>query len=118
MTEQRINTIESRVEHLSDTVLRVDQKLDNIADTLQSLVRIEERQLSINEKLNEANASLKSQESRLRALELSVPENLSKRLSKMETVLPGLQEVRKWIIMGIVSGVGLIGAGMLKLVMV
>lgn len=115
--EQRINVLEQRVSSFDGTVRRVEQKVDSIGDTLRSLVRIEERQIATNDKLVENAKAVHEHEARLKALEIAVPENLDKRLVSIETKMPGLQESRGWVVMGVLAGVGMIGAAVVHLVM-
>jgi len=98
-------------------VLRVDEKLDTITETLQSLVRIEERQIQTGSRLSDVAITLKDYDDRLRVLEKAVPENLDKRLVSIETKMPGLSESRKWVVMGVLAGVGMIGAALVHLVL-
>lgn len=118
MAEDRIELLERRVGDLGGTVYRMDGKLDNITEALSSLVRIEERQVSTNEKLSNGALKMNDHENRLRSLEMNVPDNLDKRLVAIETKMPGLIESRKWVVMGVLAGIGMIGAGLLKLLFV
>ncbi len=114
MSEDRIHVLEQRMD---TTIHRVDSKLDNIAETLQSLVRIEERQIQTSQRLTEGSAALKDHDDRLRWLEKQVPENLGKRLSSIETKIPGLLESHKWVVMGLLAGVGMVGAAVFHMVL-
>lgn len=125
MSDDRIDKLEDRVETLGETVVevrgtvaRMDGKLDGITQTLTSLVRIEERQVSTNERLTSGAAKMGDQEARIRKLELSVPDGLDKRLSAIETAMPSLIESRKWVVMGVLAGIGMIGAGLVKLLFI
>lgn len=118
MTGDRIEMLERRVGDLGGAVYRMDGKLDNITDTLSSLVRIEERQVSANEKLTNGAIRMHDHENRLRALEMNVPDNLDKRLVSIETKIPGLVESRKWVVMGVLAGIGMMGIAVLKLVFI
>jgi response regulator RpfG family c-di-GMP phosphodiesterase len=109
MSEQRLNLLEQ-------TVVRMDTKLDGIAETLQSLARIEERQMATNERLRQGDQTMSDFAERLRAIELAMPEKANERLTAIEVQMPGLIESRKWVVMGILSGIGMIGAGVLSLV--
>ncbi len=117
MSNDRLVILEQRMDHLGGTVMRVDDKLDSIASTLQSLVRIEERQIATNEKLSEGTKVMQDHDTRLRKLEVEVPENLDKRLVGIETKIPSLVESRKWVVMGILAGIGMIGVAVVHMVM-
>lgn len=117
MSEQRLAILEQRVDHIHNTVERTDSKVDGIAETLQSLARIEERQMSTTERLRQGAETFSDHEERLRKLEIAMPENLSKRLSAIEVKMPGLIESRRWVVMGVLAGVGMIGIAVVHLVM-
>jgi hypothetical protein len=106
------------MDDLGETVDRVDAKLDGIAATLSSLARIEERQLHSNEKAVSMVSLTNDHENRLRMLERNMPDNLESRINRVESIMPGLQESRKWIVSGIVAIIGIVGLSLLKLVMI
>lgn len=118
MTENRIGVLEQRMDNLGETVNRVDSKLDGIANTLSSLARIEERQMNTNEKIALAANQNADHELRIRKLEELMPNNADTRIATIELAMPGLIESRKWVIMGILAGLGMMGAGILKLVVI
>lgn len=94
MEEERIQNLERRTSTLGETINRVESKVDNIADTLNSLVRIEERQIAINARLSEGAHTMQDHENRIK---------------KIEILVPGLVEKSKWIVLGmlgIVAGAG------------
>lgn len=115
---QRLAAVEQRHAHVEGVVQNMDQKLDKLIDAMSSLVRIEERQQATGDRLAMGAQTFQDHESRLRKVELAVPDNLDKRLSVIEIALPGLKELRKWVIMGVLGGLGMIGAALLKLVLV
>jgi hypothetical protein len=94
---------ELRIEHLEKAVEKIDHKIDGITDALQSLVRIEERQISTAERLNTGAGKMSDHEARIRAIEKE---------------MPGLIEQRKWVVGGVLAGIGLIGMALLKLVLI
>lgn len=118
MTENRIGVLEQRMDNLGETVNRVDTKLDGIANTLSSLARIEERQMNTNEKIAQAANQNADHELRIRKLEDAMPNNADGRMTTIEMAMPGLIESRKWVIMGILAGLAMIGTGILKLVLI
>ena len=93
---------EQRIDHLEKAVEKIDGKIDGITDALQSLVRIEERQINTAERLNAGVGKMGDHETRLRAIEKEIP---------------GLIESRKWVVLGILSSLAMIGAAMFKLVL-
>lgn len=101
---------------LEQTVVRIDGKLDGITEALQSLTRIEERQIGTQERLRQGNEQFKDLEKRVRALELSMPTHADDRLAKIEAYMPGLIELRKWVMLGSISTLGLIGVAIIRMV--
>ena len=99
---------EQRVTILEQTVVRMDNKLDGIAETLQSLARIEERQGATNDRLRQGTEIMQDHEKRIRSLEVQVPTDLTKRIAEIEVHMPGLIEVRGWVVLGILAGLMMI----------
>lgn len=112
--EKRLELLEQQ---LHETRREVSGKLDNIGTALQGLVRIEERQVHTNSHLSELSSDMRDQELRLRKVEVALPENLSRRLASIEVALPGLKELRRWVITGVLAGLGMIGGAVLHLVL-
>ena len=112
--EKRLELLEQQ---LQETRREMGGKLDNIGNALQGLVRIEERQVNTNSQLSELSSDMRDQENRLRKIEYAIPENLSRRLASIEVTLPGLKELRRWVITGVLAGLGMIGGAALHLVL-
>lgn len=115
---ERLAAVEQRHAHVEGVVNNMDQKLDKLIDAMSSLVRIEERQQATGDRLALGAQTFQDHESRLRKVELAMPDNLDKRLSVIEIALPGLKELRTWVIMGVLGGLGMMGAALVKLVLV
>lgn len=113
-----INLIAHKVNRLSTDMQGVMLNVSKMADSMTVLVRIEERQLNINSRIDELVKLSADKEVRLRALEIVVPDKVDVRLNDIERSLPSLVETRKWVIMGVLAGVGMIGAALLKLVFI
>lgn len=113
---ERIAAVEQRHARVEGVVDNMDQKLDKLIDAMSSLVRIEERQQATGDRLAMGAQTFQDHEARLRKIEVEMPENLDKRLSSIEAKMPGLVESRKWVVMGLLGGTGMIGAALLALV--
>ena len=104
---QRVQRLEEGVDRLVETVdkqgRRFDNKLDSIGQSISLLVRVDERQVAIAERLQAGAVTMQKHEDRLTAI---------------ETAMPGLKEMRRWVIGGILAGIGMIGAAVLKLVFI
>lgn len=109
MSEERLNVLEQKLAH---DVARIEAKVDGIAETMQALVRVEERQARSAERLAELASAMKGHDDRLRAVELSIPNELDKRIGLIEKVLPQLVESRNWMMAGIIACVGLLGTSL------
>lgn len=101
----RVQRLEAGIDRLADAVdqqgRKMDTKLDSIGQSISLLVRIDERQVAIAERLQLGASTMQKHE---------------ERLAKIELVLPGLKELRHYVMLGIVAGVGMIAAAVLKLV--
>ena len=115
---ERLAAVEQRHAHVEGVVNNMDQKLDKLIDAMSSLVRIEERQQATGDRLAQGAQTFQDHESRIRKIEVEMPENLDKRLSSIEAKMPGLVEMRAWVIMGVLGGLGMMGAALVKLVLV
>lgn len=114
---QRLAAVEQENAHVKGVVGNMDQKLDKLIDAMSSLVRIEERQQATGDRLAIGAQTFQDHEARLRKVEMAVPEALDKRLSSIEIAMPALKEGRKWIVMGVLGGLGMMGMALLKLVL-
>ena len=114
-TDARVTLLEHQADILAQSAVRMEKKLDDIGSTLQSLVRIEERQISINERLAEGARTMREHEEQLKRIELSIPKELYKRLSDIEIAMPGLKEGRKWLVAGVLGVLGMVGIALLQL---
>lgn len=117
VAEHRILQLEREVQGTRAANDRMEQKIDSIAETLRSLVRIEERQLATNTRVVALEYSQQDTQQRLRDLEVAMPENLDKRVVSIETKLPGLLEARRWVVTGVLAGIGMIGVAVVHLVL-
>lgn len=95
MSEERIIILEQHAKGTDTTLGRVENKIDTIVDALNSLVRIEERQSVISIRLNEGAKTMQNHESRIQAI---------------ETSLPGLIEKSNWLVMGVLGVIAIVGA--------
>ena len=100
--EARIQNLEQRTAVLGETINRVEGKVDNIVDTLNSLVRIEERQIAINARLAEGAQTMQNHEGRIK---------------NMEVVMPGLIEKSGWMVAGLLGVIGVVGMQVLHMVL-
>ena len=102
MEEARIQNLEQRTVTLGETINRVEHKVDNITDTLNSLVRIEERQIAINARLAEGVQTMQDHEGRIK---------------NIEVVMPGLREKSGWVVAGLLGVIGVVGMQVLHMVL-
>lgn len=102
----RVQRLEDGIDRLEGAVVdqgrKLDNKLDSISQSISLLVRIDERQVAIAERLQMGAATMQKHEDRLTTVEMA---------------MPGLKELRSYVVMGIVAGVGMIAAAVLKLVL-
>lgn len=109
--DRRRDLYEQRFKHL-------DEKLDSIGESLLLLARIDERHTSTMQQLLDVAKEQSSHRERLMLIERRVPNGLDKRLSAIETAMPGLREMRGWVIAGVLASAGVVGLAVFKLVVV
>lgn len=112
------------VEHLKNSVKRVEfnvqglhGKIDTLTESMAAMVRMEERQATINERLIDGSRTMNQIIARVAVLERDVPEDLPARLAAIETQMPGLTELRKFVVGGVVAGIGMILMALVALVL-
>ena len=101
--EHRVMRLEDGVDRLTDTLSqhshKVDAKLDGIASLLTSLVRVEERQASTNARLIEGAETMRNHETRIEQIEVQ---------------MPSLIEKSKWMVLGIIGVLALVGTALVN----
>ena len=112
--EEKFASLQGQQDKLGKAFDKVSDKLDGITDTLQSLVRIEERQIFTSDRIGQMAGAANDRELRIRALEAAMPPNAATRLVEIEKVIPGLIESRKWMVAGLLAVVGAVGAAIAK----
>ena len=98
-TDERTFVLEHRVDGLHATVGRVEHKIDGIVDALAGIVRIEERQIANAAEIARAH---------------SILEKHAVRMVSVETQMPGLIEIARWIGMAAIGVCGAVGAAELS----
>lgn len=83
--------------------------LDKISEAINRFSLLEERHLETRGALERAFQAIEKQE--------KWQDETDKRLTAIEIAMPQLKETRKWVVMGILAGVSMIGAGLFKLLM-
>ncbi len=101
MTSIEARLIESSLSQMRAEMTRQGDTLVGINESLRTLTRVEEAQIHIKERLSEGSKKLTDHEARLLVIEQQ---------------MPGLKELRRWVIGGILSGIGMIGIALVKLV--
>jgi hypothetical protein len=102
-TSFRLSAVERQLENQTEA-------LNKIGEAINRFSLLEERHLETRGALERAFHALEKADHAL--------EQVDKRVSSIELAMPQLQETRKWVILGILGGLGLMGAALLKLVFV
>lgn len=89
--------------HLAEETKRNADALVSVSDSLRMLTSVEQQQRHILDSLKEGSIKMTDHE---------------KRLQVVEQHLPALLEMRKWVVTGVLAGVGMMGAALVKLVIV
>lgn len=115
-TDERLRKVEQEQSEMREVILSLRESQQAISNSLERLVRLEERHVETREALARAFAATEKQGEALHNIKLQVPNNLEPRLRELENNMPGLLELRRWVIAGVMSVVGLIGCGIIGLV--
>jgi chromosome segregation ATPase len=102
VTSLEARFIEAAINQMRSEMTRQGDTLVGINESLRILARVEEAQANIKERLQEGSRKLSEH---------------SDRLSQIENQLPGLEELRKWVVGGVLAGAGMIGLAILSLVL-
>lgn len=98
----RVDALTKDLSRVEGTVVGIDKKLDDLGQSMLLLARLEERHQSVTAQLLTGAQSMAAFETRL---------------ASVETKMPGLNEMRAWVIGGVLAGIGMIGTAVIKLVM-
>lgn len=131
VADDKINSVEARLleanlEQIRSELRRQADTLVNISQSLQVLARVEEAQHNIRDRLKDGSQRLTDHERRITQVEtltsrydgsMRVVELHEKRIAQIEHLVPGLTELRRWVIGGLLAGIGMIGVALMKLVL-
>ena len=92
-TDRRLRAVETSMDELKRAVAQV-------AEAINKLVLIEERSLEARRSIDRAFETLKDHEQRLR---------------DVEEQMPLLVETRRWVVLGVLAGLSMMGVGLAKL---
>ena len=92
-TDRRLRAVETSIDELKRAVAQV-------AEAINKLVVIEERSLETRRTIDRAFETLKDHEQRLR---------------DVEEQMPLLVETRRWVVLGVLAGLSMMGVGLAKL---
>lgn len=103
-----IDIIEHRIGAVEQAVERISLAVQKMAESTAKLVTLEERHAETREGLERAFRSIEQREHE--------HDSLVDRVMTIEVAMPGLKEVRSWVIRGVLSIIGVIGMAMLMMV--
>lgn len=101
MDSAEVSVIVARVDHVHEEVKKLSASYEKVSEALLILARLESAHNTIIDRLRDAGDKFKDHETRLKDIEAN---------------MPGLKELRKWVMLGILSGVGMMFAALFKLV--
>lgn len=116
-TDERLRRVEQEQGEMREVIMSLKESQQSISNSLERLVRLEERHIETREALSRAFAQIERHAQMIHEVRLRIPEELEKRLRLVEQDMPGLVEMRRWMTAGVMSIVGLIGAGVIGLLL-
>lgn len=93
----------ARLEAIQDSIGEIKDRLDSVGAALLNLTKLETMHTQHSEALGRAFGEIKL---------------LQERVSNAEREMPGLIEMRKWVVTGIVAGIGMVMAALFKLAII
>ena len=99
-----------RVGVVENAVEKIEQAVVQIADSMQQLARLEERHAATRTSLDRAFCCIEDNKAAV--------DRLAGRVSSIERHMPGLIELRKWVITAVVAIVGLVGTSVVGMALV
>lgn len=114
--DSRLARVEQEQAEMREVIISLRESQQSISNSLERLVRLEERHIETREALGRAFSSIEKHAETLHDIKMQIPMNLEPRLRSLETQMPGLTELRRWVVAGVMSVVGLIGCGIIGLV--
>jgi hypothetical protein len=114
--EDRLRRVEQEQADMREVLGALKESQQSISNSLERLVRLEERHVETREALARAFDTIDRHTEDLHSIRLALPVNLEPRLRVMESAMPGLLEMRRWLVVGVMSVVGLIGCGVIGLI--
>ena len=107
-TEARI--LDVKLSQVRDDVKGFKDDLRDIKRVLENLVRIEEQQRDFRETFTRAFTEIGLNRDRLTKVE--------KLAEKIESELPAYRELRRWVIGGVLAGLGMMGGALIDIVFI
>lgn len=114
-TDERLRRVEQEQTEMREVIFSLKESQQAISNSLERLVRLEERHVETREALTRAFTQIERHAQMIHEVRMQIPANLEERLRKIEQDMPGLIEMRRWMTAGVLSVVGLIGAGLIGL---
>ena len=103
ITSAEAQILAADIKHIRQDMARQTNSIESISRSLQVLTRLEEGHSQIMEKITVVGAETRAHETRLQAIERD---------------MPGLREVRRWVIGGVLAGIGMMGMSLVKLTLI
>lgn len=110
-----MTTIEARVLAVKIDALKQDvgemrSSVGAMARSMEALVRLEEQQRDMRGAVQRAFDELKAESGKR--------EELAREITNIKSELPGYRELRRWVIGGVLAGVGMMAAALISLLIV
>lgn len=113
--DERLRRVEMEQGETREVIASLRESQQSISNSLERLVRLEEHHIETREALNRAFSAIEKMATTMHEVKLQIPANLEPRLREVEMQMPGLLELRRWLVAGVMSVVGLIGCGVIGL---
>jgi len=103
MTSAEARILDLGLEHLRQDVGRLATTMQDVSTSLKALPSIQLGQQQIQTEMLRGHGIMQDHEMRIQVVERD---------------MPGLKELRRWVVAGVLAGVGMMGAALIKLVVI
>ncbi len=110
MTSTEARLLAGTLSELKTDVGEMRSSLLGMQRAMEALVRIDEQQITIRGAIGRAFDEIKEERSKR--------EDLDARVQKLEVDAPSYKELRRWVIGGVLAGMGMLAAALLKIIVI
>lgn len=103
MDSAEARIIHTRLDGMVDSMYRLANSVERMQEALHAVIELRTQQATVLAQLSDGAKQMQEHDTRLKDIERD---------------LPGLREIRRWVIGGVLAGVAMMGTALMKLVII